>query len=244
MSDVHRLRNTLAHVSPATEGARSRRFSSRHRVVGDQGECDIEIHDIASTGAGDGAGQSPAISLIGMNSSRGRGIATDGRWRPPAAAQRGRSWGSDWVSRPPARGEHRALPTPTDALVGRDDEVAALDRLLATPETPGCSRSPGHPASARRGWRSPWRGWRPRASRTVWRSWTSRTSGIHAWSLRRCWRRPASPTSARRKQPISSPGRWPTGPCSSSSTTSNTCSTPGRCWLGRSPDAPGLTTAA
>ena len=47
------------------------------------------------------------------------------------------SRGSDvWDSgEPPACGDRRALPTPTDALVGRDDEVAALDRLLATSDT-------------------------------------------------------------------------------------------------------------
>ncbi len=107
--------------------------------------------------------------------------------------------------------------------------------------TRGCSRSPVHPASARRGSRSPWRRRQPRVSRTVWRSWTSPTSGIHPWSLRRCWRRPAPPTSARRRQPISSSGRWATGPCSSSSTTSNTCSTPGLLLAAALAGCPGLT---
>ena len=41
-----------------------------------------------------------------------------------------------WVSGGrPTRRERRPLPTPTDALVGRDDDVAALDRLLADPDT-------------------------------------------------------------------------------------------------------------
>ena len=47
------------------------------------------------------------------------------------------SWGRDGGGSggPPARGDHRSLPTPTDALVGRGDDVATLDRLLGAPET-------------------------------------------------------------------------------------------------------------
>ncbi|MGZ8751089.1 MAG: ATP-binding protein, partial [Pseudonocardia sp.] len=50
---------------------------------------------------------------------------------------RGHSWGAPGGGSggSPARGDRRPLPVPTDALVGRDDEVATLDRLLAEPHT-------------------------------------------------------------------------------------------------------------
>ncbi|HEY6742644.1 MAG TPA: adenylate/guanylate cyclase domain-containing protein [Lapillicoccus sp.] len=125
---------------------------------------------------------------------------------------------------PPLRslGRRAALPTPRTALVGREVDVEEVVRLVADGTRLLTLTGPG--AAARPGWR--WRPPRPSTTHTPTVStsspWTvSRTrTRWPAWS-------PTHSTHRRRCQRASGwPCSWPTGGCSSYSTTSSRSTAP------------------
>ena len=72
-------------------------------------------------------------SLMGINSSGGEELSGTESKERLRRSVRDHPWGG--VVGSAAHGGHRPPPMPTDALVGRDDEMATIGRLLAEPDT-------------------------------------------------------------------------------------------------------------